>query len=93
LIPTFYYESSLDNNIYGNKGTYYYDDDWGTYELPMEDGTYTYTFGTISAGYFDAGRMSVYPNSFRLKSEYVEDSDNARFDIEYIELAFANEGV
>lgn len=93
LIPTFCYEPSLDNNIYGNEGTYYYDDDWGTYELPMEDGTYTYTFGTISAGYFDVGRMNVYPNSFRLKSEHVEDSDNARFDIEYIELAFANEGV
>ena len=93
LIPTFYYDPAIDGNIYGNESTYYYDDDWGTYELPMEDGTYTYSFGTISAGGFDVGRMNVYPNSFRLLSEHVENSNNARFDIEYIELAFANEKV
>ena len=93
LIPTFYYNPTIDGNIYGNNSTYAYDDAWGTYELPMEDGTYTYTFSTIYAGIFDVGRMHVYPNSFRLISEHVENSDNARFDIEYIELTFANEGV
>ncbi len=92
LVPSFYYVPSLDNNIYGNERSTRYDDDWGTYELPMEDGTYTYTFGTISAGFFAGiGRMDVYPNSFSLISEHVDNSNNARFDIEYIELAFANE--
>lgn len=93
LIPTFYYNPTLDGNIYGNKSTYANYSGWGTHVLPMEDGTYTYTFGTISVAYVDVGRMDVYPNSFRLLSEHVENGNNARFNIEYIELTFANEGV